>query len=107
MKAIIAATLGFAALLPAAAQAQRWEPINARQANLERRIDQGIRAGTLNRREADRLRVQFRDLDRLEQRYRRSGGGLTRAERTDLNRRYDVLSQRVRFQKQDRQQRRW
>ena len=33
-----------------------WQSINARQANLDRRIDQGVRNGQLSRREATRLR---------------------------------------------------
>ncbi|OGN46018.1 MAG: hypothetical protein A2795_00285, partial [Caulobacterales bacterium RIFCSPHIGHO2_01_FULL_67_30] len=36
-----------------------WSSINARQANLDRRIDQGVRSGQLSRREATRLRGEF------------------------------------------------
>lgn len=103
---IAAAGLGLAAAtLPVGASAQRWQPIAQRQANLDARIDQGIRSGALNRAEATRLRGQFRDLDRLELRYRQTGG-LSQWERRDLERRYDALSARVRFQKTDRQHRR-
>lgn len=92
-----------AAAAPAPAPWQQgWQSINQRQANIDRRIDQGVRSGALNRNEAQRLRIQFRDLNRLEQRYRR--GGLSLAERRDLDRRFDQLSQRVRNQKHDRQQ---
>ncbi len=82
---------------------QQWQSINQRQANIDRRIDQGVRNGALNRAEASRLRIQFRDLNRLEAQYRRSGGGLSLAERRDLDRRFDRLSQRVYTQKHDRQ----
>ncbi|WP_315760172.1 hypothetical protein [Sphingomonas sp. Y38-1Y] len=93
--------------LPVAASAQAWQSINARQARLEQRIDQGVRSGSLNRREAVRLRTQFRDLQVLERQYRRSGGGLSVGERRDLDRRFDALSARIKVQKNDRQGRRW
>lgn len=80
-----------------------WQNINARQANLEARISRGVRSGALTRAEAARLRAQFRDLNRLEARYRASGRGLTMAERRDLDRRFDALSARIRFEKHDRQ----
>ncbi|RHW18124.1 hypothetical protein D1610_06455 [Sphingomonas gilva] len=98
----VAAVPAAAAPAPAPWQ-QGWQSINQRQANIDRRIDQGVRRGTLNRNEAQRLRIQFRDLNRLEQQYRRSGRGLTLAERRDLDRRFDRLAQRVYNQKHDRQ----
>lgn len=107
MKAMILATLGFATIaVPTVADAQRWTPIAQRQGQLQGRIDQGIRSGALNRREADRLRGELRQLDRLENRYRRSGGGLSMSERNDLDRRYAVLNRQVRFEKHDRNHRR-
>ena len=93
-----------AAAVPASAQA--WQSINQRQRNIDARIDQGVRSGALNRAEAGRLRTQFRDLANLENRYRRSGGGLSVGERRDLNARFDRLSARVQIQKRDRQFRR-
>jgi hypothetical protein len=104
MKAItLAATLlGLASVaVPAAAGAQGWRPIAQRQTNLDARIEQGIRSGRLTRPEARRLSTEFNQLNRLEARYRR--GGLSQWERQDLNRRYDALSARVRFDKNDRQ----
>lgn len=102
MKVGVLAALSVAATaLPAtAASAQRWENINARQARLDQRIDQGIRSGALTRNEAVRLRGEFRSLVNLEARYRR--GGLNQWERNDLNRRFDVLSAKVRYEKHDR-----
>jgi ABC-type microcin C transport system permease subunit YejB len=93
------------AIAPAAAQAAPWQSINQRQANLEQRIDQGVRSGQLTRREAVRLRSEFAALDRLEMRYRRNDGRLDPRERADLNRRYDQLSAEVRLQKHDYQRR--
>lgn len=94
---ILLASLSVAATaLPAAsASAQAWQGINARQGQLEARIDQGVRSGALNRNEAQRLRQEYRGLVNLEARYRR--GGLTQWERNDLNRRYDVLAAKIRY----------
>lgn len=76
-----------------------WMTINQRQANLDRRIDQGIRTGKITRAEAYRLRADFQTLARLENRYR--ANGLSNWERTDLNRRFDTLSARVRVEAND------
>lgn len=106
---LMIAGLGIAtATVPTVASAQQgygnWQTINARQANLDRRIDQGIRNGSLNRREAVRLRTEFRQIAQLEQRYRR--GGLSIGERRDLDRRFDALSARIKYERHDRQDRR-
>lgn len=101
----IAAASAVLAGLPAAASAAPWQPINERQANIEQRINQGVRHGDLNRAEAQRLRAQFRDLSRLEAQYRRSGHGLDASERRDLNQRFDRLSQRVYAERHDPQRR--
>ena len=101
---LIAATAALA-VVPAAANAAPWMSINQRQANLDERIDQGVRSGQLTRHEAYRLRAEFRDLNRLEARYRRSGGHLDWRERADLDRRFDRLSAEVRFEKHDYQRR--
>ena len=74
--------------------------INQRQAQLDRRIDQGLRSGQLTRQEAYRLRGEFQTIARLETRYRVNG--LSQWERADLDRRFDVLSDRVRLERSDR-----
>jgi hypothetical protein len=90
-----------AAALSAAvpASAQTWQNINARQANLDQRIDAGIRNGSLTRNEAVQLRAEFRQIAQLETRYRRDG--LSQAERRDLDRRFDALSSRIRVERHD------
>ena len=93
--ALVLAGLGSPAL------AQRWTTINERQQRLDDRIDAGVATGQLNRREADRLRNQFRDIARLEVRYRTNG--LSDWERRDLDRRFDTLSRRIRDERGDRQ----
>ena len=98
--ALMLAGLGVAmTALPAAAQP--WQSVNLRQAQIERRIDQGIRNGSLSRREAVNLRAEFRQIANLEQRYRRSNG-LSMQERRDLDRRMTALSNKVRIDRHDR-----
>jgi hypothetical protein len=70
---------------------------------LDQRIDVGIRNGSLTRNEAMRLRGEFRDLARLEANYRRDG--LSMRERADLDRRFDLLSARIRYERHDRDDR--
>lgn len=81
-----------------------WENIDRRQDRLFRRIDTGVRNGDLTRREASRLRADFNALLRLEANYRRSGGGLSVAERRELDRRMDALSARIKDERHDRQE---
>ena len=77
--------------------------INQRQADLDARIDAGVRNGSLTAREAAELRAEFQAIARQEADYRRSGRGLTNAERVDLDRRFDSLSARVRTERNDNQ----
>lgn len=76
-----------------------WTSINQRQAQLDRRIEMGVRNGQLNRREASRLRNEFYDIARLERRYR--ANGLSSWERADLDRRFDILSAKIRWERRD------
>ena len=85
---------------------RNWQSINQRQANLDSRIDQGVRSGALTRVEAARLRAEFQTIVVLEANYRRSGGGLTAWERNDLDQRMNALSARIRINKHDGQTRR-
>ena len=74
-----------------------WVSINQRQRQLDRRIDQGVRNGQLTRREAQSLRREFNQLARLEAQYRRNG-----LSRWDLDRRFDALEARIRYERRDR-----
>jgi hypothetical protein len=106
--AALPATAIAAAPQPSAPSFQRgaWQNINARQNQIEAKINQGIRSGALSRSEAVRLRAEFRQIERLEATYRRSRPGLTVAERLDLDRRFDRLERSIRVQKNDRDDRR-
>lgn len=76
-----------------------WQSVTQRKYNLDRRIDQGVRSRQLSSREASRLKGELNSLVRLEHQYQR--GGLTRAERNELDRRYDRLSAKVRSERND------
>lgn len=80
-----------------------WQSIAMREGALSARIDAGVRGGGLTRLEAVRLRTELRGLTALERSYSR--GGLTVAERGDLDRRFDRLSARVYANRHDRQRR--
>ena len=98
------AALATVAAVPLAAQAAPWQPINQRQANLEHRIDVGVRNGSLTRSEAMRLRGEFRSISRLEASYRRSNG-LSMRERADLDARFDRLNRQIKIERHDRDDR--
>lgn len=94
-----------AATVPAAAMAQSYRPDwdngrGDRAERLDRRIDMGLRNGSLDRREAWRLREDLRETTRLEYRYGRDG--LSRWERADLDRRFDRISAQIRYERHDR-----
>jgi hypothetical protein len=76
-----------------------WQSVTQRKYNLDRRIDQGVRSRQLSNREASRLKNELNSLVRLERQYQQ--GGLTRWERQDLDRRYDRLSAKVRYERND------
>lgn len=102
--AVVAAT----ALMATAAAAQPysyarssdWEPINQRQMRMERHIERGVMRGTLTASEARRLHMQMRQIAHVEARYRING--LSRAERAELDRRFDQVATAIRFESRDR-----
>jgi Ni/Co efflux regulator RcnB len=103
---IVAVSALAATTVPALAQGyapnnwNNWRNIDQRQQMLDRRIDQGVRNGSISRSEAIRLRAEFRQIARLEANYRRNG--LNSWERADLDRRFDRLSAQIRFERRDR-----
>lgn len=96
--ALAAAAAVTAVAAPAVAQPYRGYD-SARVDTAERRIESGLRSGELSRREAGRLQAEVREFSRIENRYR--AGGLTRWERADLDRRYDVLISQMRAELYD------
>lgn len=100
---IIKALAAIAIVLPTLAFAQANTPgIDQRQANQERRIDQGVASGSLTQREANRLDRGQQRVDNMENRAK-ADGVVTRQERTRINRAQNVQSERIYEQKHDRQ----
>jgi len=106
---LTAAALTFAAL---AAHAQTNAPagpaatprVDQRQANQDRRIDQGVASGELTRREARRLDRQQAAINGAESRAK-ADGTVTAQERRRLQRKQDLASANIARQKHDRQRR--
>jgi uncharacterized membrane protein YebE (DUF533 family) len=100
----IAKTLAVLSLvLPILAFAQTNTPrVDQREANQERRIDQGVASGSLTPREANRLERGQQHVDNMENRAK-ADGVVTRRERARLNHAQNVESKRIYAQKHDRQ----
>lgn len=99
---LIAAILAMAS---AGAFAQAATPrVDQRQANQERRIDQGIASGELTVREARRLEKEQNVIDRAEN-HAKADGAVTAAERRRLHRMQQRASRDVYRQKHDAQAR--
>lgn len=92
----LAAVAAMTTALPVAAA-----PVNAQQARIEQRIEAGARSHRLSFQEAARLRVEARDIARLEARYRM--GGLTRVERRTLDLRLARLDAQLTAELHDRE----
>jgi len=97
----MAAVGAIAVAAPAASQT--WSNANAgggmgisnRIAQLDARLSAGIQSGEISRSEARTLRMQVRQLQRLEQQY--SYNGLTQTERQDLQQRLRALREDIRM----------
>jgi hypothetical protein len=90
---------------PAPQALRHWESISERKFTLDRRISRGFQDRSLSRREAGRLLAELDSLVRLERLYMR--GGLSRAERRELDFRYDRLAAQIRSERRDRDNRRY
>lgn len=106
MKTILYSAFGVLALtflLSADSSAQRRTNINERQHNQRQRIGQGIRSGELTARETARLAREQVQIQRMENRFRASGDGLSNRERVRLQHELNQASQHIYRQKHDRQ----
>jgi hypothetical protein len=99
---LIVAAIATVISVPVFAQAST-PGIDQRQANQERRIDQGIASGELNARETARLDRGQQHVDNMENRAK-SDGVVTKGERAKINAAQDRQSKRIYRQKHDRQQ---
>jgi uncharacterized membrane protein YebE (DUF533 family) len=89
--------------LPVLAFAQANTPrVDQREANQERRIEQGVASGSLTPREANRLERGQQHVENMENRAK-ADGVVTRQERARLNHAQNVQSRRIYAEKHDRQ----
>lgn len=105
LRTLAAATLTFAAAgaFAQAASAPAATPrVDQRQANQEKRIDQGIASGELNKRETRRLEKEQNVIDRAENKAK-ADGTVTKAERRRLHKMQNHASRDIRHQKHDAQ----
>ncbi|WGM32115.1 hypothetical protein [Brevundimonas sp. NIBR11] len=79
--------------------------LNGEQARIAQRIDRAAYNGRISRREAQNLRYQLEEYQRVEWRYRRDG--LSQWERRDLQQRLDRIERNLRDERWDRDGRRW
>ncbi len=101
---VLAGALLVALTLPVTVAADRGGSIPERVHQMERRIDQGARSGSLTRREADRLRGELRGILRKEERMRHDGR-LSPRERDVLHADLDRLDRHITIEKHDDQRR--
>lgn len=78
--------------------------LDKRQANQERRIQQGVDSGALNQREAARLERGQKMVEKMEVKAK-ADGSVTPQERARLHRAEDIQSKRIYRQKLDAQRR--
>jgi Skp family chaperone for outer membrane proteins len=103
IKTTLAALLIGAFTLPAFAQSPTATPgLDQRQANQEKRIEQGVKSGQLTKREAARLEKREGKLE-ADKQAAKADGKVTKAERRKLNREADRDSRAIYRQKHDAQ----
>lgn len=103
MKQILVAVCGLTLGLSGMAFAQAETPvIDERQANQEKRIDQGTASGQLNEREANRLNKQQEHINKMEDRAK-ADGTVTKRERARIDNAQDRASRHIAREKHDAQ----
>jgi len=100
----VAAALIAAFALPALAQTDSTKRIDRRQELQDRRIEQGVKSGSLNEREAARLERGQERVQKMEDKAA-ADGQVTLKERARLEHAQDQQSRRIYRQKHDRQHR--
>ena len=105
MHAIKTATLALAAALvalPALAQTTSTPRVDQRQANQERRIQEGVKSGQLNEKEAARLQKGQARVQKAEDKAA-ADGKVTAKERARIEKMQDRESKRIAREKHDKQ----
>lgn len=103
MKRMLLAVGAMTLLMTGMAYAEAETPvIDQRQANQEKRIDQGIASGQLNEREAHRLNKQQGHINKMEDKAK-SDGVVTKKEKARIHQAQDRASRHIAREKHDRQ----
>lgn len=80
------------------AEAQGYRTINGTQAQLQMRINAGVRSGALTRQEAFNLQKKLQRISQLEARFRMSGNQLSFRERNKLSNELSDLNRDIQRQ---------
>jgi len=99
---ILAIAMAAAFAVPAFAQTDSTRRIDQREANQERRIEQGEKSGALNAREAARLEKGQARVEKMETRAT-ADGKVTAKERRRIEHAQDQQSRRIYREKHDKQ----
>ena len=103
-KSIIAAIIAATFALPGFVLAQTTSTprIDERQANQEKRIDQGVKSGELNKKEAARLEKGQARIQKMENKAM-ADGKMTKKEKARIEHAQNVESRKIRREKHDKQ----
>ncbi|MDA0224898.1 MAG: hypothetical protein O2975_02170 [Proteobacteria bacterium] len=102
VKSVTFAVFAVALALPAAAQTTSTQRIDQRQANQQKRIDQGVSSGALTPKEAGKLDRGQAKVQKMEDKAT-ADGKVTAKERRRIEQAQDRQSKRIARQKHDRQ----
>lgn len=100
--AVAAFATASAAALPALAQTSSTARIDQRQANQEKRIEQGVKSGELTGKEAARLEKGQARIQTMENKAV-ADGKVTKKERAKIEKAQDKQSRRIAKEKHDKQ----
>lgn len=94
--------ISFAAPVAVLAQTASTPRIDQRQENQQKRIDQGVKSGELNQKEAARLQKGQAQVQKMENKAA-ADGTITKKERHRIEHKQDTHSKRIHRQKHDAQ----
>lgn len=100
-KFLIASALVFALAAPAIAQTAT-PGVDKRQAEQQKRIDQGVKSGELNKGEAKRLEKGQERVQKMEDKAK-ADGNVTDKEKAKIKHAQDVESKKIKKEKNDKQ----
>ncbi len=102
LKKFVTAALMLSLAVPAFAQDATTPRLDKREANMEKRIEQGKASGALNEKEAGRMEKRLNNLEKAEERAK-ADGKVTAKERVRLEKKADRVSRDIAREKHDKQ----